>query len=389
MSNLNSFSKKESALKRFWNLLFIIPVLFGIVVGFGLSFSYAKVEQTKAVGGNTAVAAEQGTLLSATDSAAFWNYKEDITKVVFQNELKPMESNLSWDVSVENNASVMAYLMVNTKDETKYTLYLQGNGVINANPDSSNLFSGFINLQTIEALEYFNTSQITTMSKMFYNCESLTRLDLRSFKTENVTDMSYMFSGCSSLTNLDVSGFDISNVTNMIAMFYQCPSLTMLNLNNFNFDHVTSLSTDDGKDGFLADATNITTTINIKSNSIIECKNAFSNAATVPESQITINYTGEAEELVSNLIHTKSPESNVMLGFCLGHCQLKLYTIKFYDQDGKVTSSFMSYSHENIEVPVASGYTVTSFKLNGEEMKGNKFTMPEQDVDITDIQIAE
>ena len=37
------------------------------------------------------------------------------------------------------------------------------------------------------------------MRSMFYNCNSLTSLDLSNFNTQNVTDMSYMFSNCNSL----------------------------------------------------------------------------------------------------------------------------------------------------------------------------------------------
>ena len=34
---------------------------------------------------------------------------------------------------------------------------------------------------------------------MFFNCYSLTSLNLSNFNTQNVTDMSYMFYNCNSL----------------------------------------------------------------------------------------------------------------------------------------------------------------------------------------------
>ena len=37
------------------------------------------------------------------------------------------------------------------------------------------------------------------MSYMFYDCNSLTNLNLSNFNTQNVTDMSWMFIGCNSL----------------------------------------------------------------------------------------------------------------------------------------------------------------------------------------------
>ena len=76
---------------------------------------------------------------------------------------------------------------------------------------------------------------------MFYDCSSLTSLDLSNFITSNVTNMNMMFSGCSSLTSLNLSNFDTSNVTNMDSMFYRCSSLTSLDLSNFDTSKVTNM----------------------------------------------------------------------------------------------------------------------------------------------------
>ncbi len=57
------------------------------------------------------------------------------------------------------------------------------------------------------------------MSDMFYECSSLTSLDLSNFNTNNVEDMKYMFYNCSSLTSLNLSNFNTNNVTNMEGMF--------------------------------------------------------------------------------------------------------------------------------------------------------------------------
>ena len=66
-------------------------------------------------------------------------------------------------------------------------------------------FGSFDNLTTIEGLEYLNTSCVTDMSQMFFDCSSLTTLDLSHFDTSNVTNMRFMFCDCSSLTTLDLS----------------------------------------------------------------------------------------------------------------------------------------------------------------------------------------
>ena len=103
-------------------------------------------------------------------------------------------------------------------------------------------FSYFENLKKIEGLTNLNTSEVTTMRGMFYDCLSLTSLDLSNFKTENVQYMSYMFYGCSSLTSLDLSNFKTENVQDMSLMFYGCSNLTSLNLSNFKTENVQNMS---------------------------------------------------------------------------------------------------------------------------------------------------
>ena len=89
------------------------------------------------------------------------------------------------------------------------------------------MFSVCFRLASLD-LSNFNTSKVSIMSHMFYNCGSLNSLDLSSFDTSNVTDMQYMFYYCKSLTSLDLSNFDTSNVTNMHYMFDGCNSLQTL-----------------------------------------------------------------------------------------------------------------------------------------------------------------
>ena len=95
-------------------------------------------------------------------------------------------------------------------------------------------FAYLTNLKTITGLEYLNTEKATDMSSMFYNCSSLTSLDVTHFNTAKVTDMSSMFFRCSSLTSLDVTHFNTANVTNMRNLFYNCSSLTSLDVTHFN-----------------------------------------------------------------------------------------------------------------------------------------------------------
>ena len=67
-----------------------------------------------------------------------------------------------------------------------------------------------------------NTSNVTNMFGMFFNCYSITTVPL--FDTSNVTNMERMFYSCEySLTNIPL--FNTSKVTNMNSMFYNCKSV--------------------------------------------------------------------------------------------------------------------------------------------------------------------
>ena len=79
----------------------------------------------------------------------------------------------------------------------------------------------------------FNRKDIIDMSYMFYQCTSLTQIDLSKMKTDEVKDMRSMFKGCTSLKELNLSNFNVEKVEDFGWMFYGCKSLLKLNLANF------------------------------------------------------------------------------------------------------------------------------------------------------------
>jgi len=185
---------------------------------------------------------------TSENTEKLWGHKSDITKIIFQDELKPIDgAKETWDLSdssVPAN-SVMGYLVTDPDDSAKNIAYVQGKGGVYANPDSSNLFYGFKKLTTIEGMEYFNTSKVTNMSNMFgasmFSASALISLDLSNFDTSKVTDMSNMFSNTSALTSLDLSNFDTSKVTNMAYMFNSASALTSLDVSGFDTSNVTNM----------------------------------------------------------------------------------------------------------------------------------------------------
>lgn len=87
-----------------------------------------------------------------------------------------------------------------------------------------------------------STSEVTSMSKMFYTNFSLQTLNVSNFDTSNVTDMNNMFTFCSSLKTLDVSNWNVSNVSNMNGMFSHCEELQDIDVSKWNTSNVTDMS---------------------------------------------------------------------------------------------------------------------------------------------------
>ena len=112
----------------------------------------------------------------------------------------------------------------------------------NARPTAcSGWFWNLSNLTSITGIANLNTSSVTNMMMMFYNCP-LSSIDVSGFNTGNVTTMNSMFYGCTNLKSINVSGFNTSKVTDMKSMFYNCTSLTSVNVRNFNTSKATDLS---------------------------------------------------------------------------------------------------------------------------------------------------
>lgn len=102
----------------------------------------------------------------------------------------------------------------------------------------------FRELECLLSIDYFDSSNLTHISGMFYNCTNLISvIGLYNMDTSNMTSMSSMFSGCSSLSSLDgISKWNTSNITDMREMFKGCSSLTSLDMRSWTIRDDCSLS---------------------------------------------------------------------------------------------------------------------------------------------------
>ena len=158
-------------------------------------------------------------------------------------------------------------------NKEKYDLIIAGPGGVVAPENMDGWMSAWGDVWTdfVERMDVseLDTSQVTNMNNMFYNCQNLTTLDLSNFDTtqvktatsmfewstrlteiifgekctfENATSLHAMFNNCQSVKELDVSSFNTANVTNMASMFQTCPKLEKITFGeNFDTSNVTTM----------------------------------------------------------------------------------------------------------------------------------------------------
>ena len=121
-------------------------------------------------------------------------YKETIIKIVIEQGTVPIDNAIqTFDLSTDGK--IKGYV---TEDNI---IYIKSKGKIKLNPNSANLFNGFIKVESIEGLELLDTSEVTNMNSMFKET-SIKELNLCTFNTEKVTDMDRMFEETSNLEQI-------------------------------------------------------------------------------------------------------------------------------------------------------------------------------------------
>lgn len=91
-------------------------------------------------------------------------------------------------------------------------------------------FEGMTKLTALEGMEYLSTTNAINMSRMFFGCSSLKRVDLDNLDISYATDISEMFSGCADMASLDLGGFDLQDGTATDNLLLNCKGLKTLKL---------------------------------------------------------------------------------------------------------------------------------------------------------------
>ena len=93
--------------------------------------------------------------------------------------------------------------------------------------DLSFMFYNCESLLSIKDISNWNVKNVTNIAEMFFGCESLLSMpDISNWNIENVVNISSLFTGCSSLKLLpDISKWNTTSVKNMNCLFFECTSL--------------------------------------------------------------------------------------------------------------------------------------------------------------------
>ena len=103
-------------------------------------------------------------------------------------------------------------------------------------------FFGCTALTEVQGLENIDASDIEDMSDMFWNCTSLSSIDLSKLDMSNATKLDSMFSGCSSLKELDFSQVSLDRAVDISRMFSNCKGLESINFGKLDTSRIVRMS---------------------------------------------------------------------------------------------------------------------------------------------------
>ena len=173
------------------------------------------------------------------NTEVFRNQIESIT--IEKTNVVPSDAKYSKDISSKQDGSVMLWYTDKDNNSLYEVSIGSENGSLEANTNGSGMFSYLDNVDTLD-LTGLDTSNMTSMSYMFYNSNSLKSVNLSNFNTSKLLYANNMFNGCTSLESLDLSNFNTSKVTNFSNMFRDCQKMKEINLSNFDTSSATTFA---------------------------------------------------------------------------------------------------------------------------------------------------
>ena len=228
-------------------------------------------------------------------------------------------------------------------------------------PDTSsitkmdNMFA-YVSMSNFDFLKTFNTSKVTTMESMFYQCQ-IEDIDLSSFDTSNVTNMDSMFYGISvsSGTLVDLSGWNTSKVTSMFGMFRGASSNSDVlfpedfgkNCTNMNYMFYSSSL----PAIYNIDWSSLTSVINFGGGRKMQIKNLGTQQSFVDVSFTSNNYWGEE---TSNMPNCKQTVIDTLINYSFDRATAGYSACRI----GLASRTKSLLTQDEIAQITAKGYTI-------------------------------
>ena len=169
------------------------------------------------------------------------------------------------DISEDRDGSVIAYTRAADPNDCRSTnnqvLYYYSDSQVMMNEDASYMFNGFTTIRSIDLRNFVYMNDLHDTRYMFANCRRLKTIRFKESDIQplNLTEVQGMFYNCQSLSFVDLRYFTTYHVDNMDEMFYRCFNLRNIYVNKdrwntesvrtFNkmFSECHSLKTNDGR----------------------------------------------------------------------------------------------------------------------------------------------
>ena len=175
--------------------------------------------------------------INTSDLQALWQYTNNswgLAPVGLTANKEYVNSAKFWGANgVEAGVLQVNSNLTNEQVKIKAQVY-SDLSYLELDPSITNLTNAFYH-RNITAIPNINTTYITNISGMFWNCTSLQSIP--NFNIANVINMSYTFYGCTNLTS--VPNFDTLKVNNMCGTFSACTNLT--SVPNFDTANVINM----------------------------------------------------------------------------------------------------------------------------------------------------
>lgn len=160
-----------------------------------------------------------------------WNISKANNFYNFFSSCNDLESvNLdNWVLEIVPNGFFSGAYNIKTMSMKNWVLPSNSNGYLFGN-------MALYESSSVEEIDVtgWDVSRYSSFYRLFDDLRKLKRIiGLETWDTSNVTNMSGMFYNCYALVDFDISNLDISNVTDVSSMFYYCQSIEEINLDNW------------------------------------------------------------------------------------------------------------------------------------------------------------